>query len=119
WDQERGIATCSHRFESCHGTGLPCEPCYRQSDCGSTGICSGSTFTGERYCVDLSTQCNCSNADVSADGLCLDGGCPDSPGGLKMLCYVVNNALDGICLFANANPNPLLASPQTGCWGPL
>ncbi|HEV8248033.1 MAG TPA: hypothetical protein VGP93_19800, partial [Polyangiaceae bacterium] len=120
WDDERGIATCTHRFQSCHGSGLPCEPCYRQSDCGSNGICSGSTFTGERYCVDLNVQCSCQGEPVSAEGLCVGGGCPESPGGLEMQCYIgASGNGPGVCLFANANPNPLLASPQTGCWGPL
>ncbi len=119
WDDERGVATCAHRFGACHGSGAPCEPCYVDRDCGSTGLCYGSSFTGERYCIDLTLTCSCQGESVSG-GVCEGGGCPDTPGGLRMLCYVgAAPSNPGICLGANANPNPLLASPQTGCWGPL
>jgi hypothetical protein len=121
WDEELGVATCSHRFGACKGSGAPCEPCTRDRDCGETGLCYGSSFTGERYCIDLdqSASCSCSNEDVSG-GVCEGGGCPLTPGGLEMLCYVGSNAnAAGICFGANSSDNPLLGSPQTGCWGPF
>ncbi len=118
WDTELGVATCSHRFGSCHGSGQPCEPCYVDRDCGSTGLCYGSQFTGERYCIDLALTCSCVGKLVSG-GVCEGGGCPDTPGGLPMICYVGATTSDpGICLGANSNSNPLISDPQTGCWGP-
>lgn len=116
WDSELGVPTCSHRFGACHGSGAPCEPCTSDADCKDTGLCYGSSFTGERYCIDLSIACSC---DTATNGLCEGGGCPDSPSGLPMLCYVGSDVESpGICLGANSNAalGPLLVSSQTGCW---
>ena len=120
-DDERGIATCSHRFGSCRGEGNPCEPCARDQDCRETGFCYGSSFTGERYCIDFAEagQCNCTGETIQG-GVCQGGGCPLTPGQLEMLCLVRDEeTLDGVCYAANSNDNPLLGSPQTGCWGPI
>jgi hypothetical protein len=110
FDEELGVPTCSHRFGSCHGTGETCEPCRSDGDCPG-GVCTGSQFTGERWCINLSTRCECAKADAS--GTCSDGGCPDSPGGLPVLCI----AEEQVCYAANAaTDTPLGSSPQTGCW---
>jgi hypothetical protein len=116
WDSELGVPTCSHRFGACYGSGAPCEPCTSDRDCGETGLCYGSSFTGERYCIDFSVRCSCEKA---VNGTCEGGGCPKTPGGLPMLCYVgTDTGSPGICLGANSNStqSPLLTSPQTGCW---
>jgi hypothetical protein len=93
----------------------------RDRDCRETGICYGSTFTGERYCIDFAEDARCSCVDESiSGGVCKGGGCPDTPGGLEMLCYVGNDPTGpGLCYGANSTANPLLGSPQTGCWAPL
>lgn len=111
FDKELGVPTCSHRFGSCHGMGETCEPCRNDGDCPG-GVCTGSQFTGERWCINLGTRCECAKAD--ATGTCSDGGCPESPGGLPLLCL----AEQQVCYAANAaTDTPLGSSPQTGCWG--
>jgi len=51
--------------------------------------------------------------------VCTGGGCPETPGQLEMLCYVgADTSAPGLCYGANSSPNPLLGSPQTGCWEP-
>lgn len=116
WDEELGVPTCSHKFGSCRGSGAPCEPCTSDVDCADTGLCFGSSFTGERYCIDLAIPCFC---DQALNGLCEGGGCPETPGGLTMLCYVgANSSGEGICLGANSNAEQsrLITASQTGCW---
>jgi hypothetical protein len=116
FDEELGVATCSHRFGSCHGTGQTCEPCRGPEDCPS-GICASSQFTGERWCINLTTRCSCEK--VSANGTCSNGGCPDSPSGLGVLCIgEETSSLFNTCYAANSGSGALGASPQTGCWGP-
>lgn len=110
WDAERGISTCSHRFGACQGTGLSCEPCVRDSDCGGRGICNRLSFTGERYCIDLTVECDCAGSE-DASGLCTGAGCPETPGGLRMVCIADN----GVCYGASTSA-ALGASPQFGCW---
>jgi hypothetical protein len=111
FDEELGVATCSHRFGKCHGEGKTCEPCRSDADCGN-GVCASSQFTGERWCISFDTTCECKTVDRS--GLCSDGGCPDSPGGLPVSCIGAEN----LCYAANsATDTPLGSSPQTGCWG--
>jgi hypothetical protein len=108
--------TCAHRFGSCVGTGKGCEPCVRSTDCGSAGLCTSSTFSGEHWCIDLSVTCSCDGLPVS-NGLCSGGGCPTSPGGLEMICISDSQSLlDGACYGANTAQNLLIASQQTGCW---
>jgi hypothetical protein len=122
FDSELGKATCSHRFSNgCVGTGLSCEPCVDDADC-PTGLCIESSFTRERFCVDLAPTCSCAGLPVSDGVYCFGGGCPQTPGGLTMQCYggseiPASSAILNKCFGANANTNPL-ASPQTGCWGP-
>jgi hypothetical protein len=117
FDEELGLATCSHRFGSCHGTGQTCEPCRNNDDCPGGG-CASSQFTGERWCVNFSTRCACENG-VDASGTCNDGGCPDSPSGLTVQCIGdASSSLFDICYAANGGSQTLLGgSPQTGCWG--
>ena len=116
WDADLNQATCAHRFGQCTGTGKSCEPCLKESDCGAQGACTSSSFTGERWCVDLSVGCSCGdNAD--ANGLCTGGGCPESPSGLSMLCADATPSTpdSGYCAGAYTS-SALGASPQTGCW---
>jgi hypothetical protein len=117
FDDELGLATCSHRFGSCHGTGQTCEPCRSNDDCPGGG-CASSQFTGERWCVNFSTRCACENG-VDASGTCSDGGCPDSPSGLTVQCIgEPTSSLFDICYAASSGSETQLgASPQTGCWG--
>ncbi|HYQ17651.1 MAG TPA: hypothetical protein VEQ58_17885 [Polyangiaceae bacterium] len=117
FDEELGVATCSHKFGSCHGTGQTCEPCRGSADCPG-GACLSSSFTGERWCVNLDTKCECKNG-VDASGVCSDGGCPHSPSGLPLQCIgAIDSSLDNTCYAANsASESQLGTSPQTGCWG--
>jgi len=119
FDADLGVATCSHRFGSCHGTGQTCEPCRSNDDCPS-GVCWGSQFTGERWCIDFDTKCEC-RGGVTASGTCANGGCPDSPSGLPLECIGPGDSqLSDTCYAANSATETLLgSSPQTGCWGPL
>lgn len=115
FDDELGVATCSHRFGSCHGSGSTCEPCRGPQDCPG-GICASSQFTGERWCINLATRCSCDRVDQT--GTCSGGGCPTSPSGLPLLCIGdESSGLANTCYAANAGGNGLNASPQTGCWG--
>ena len=118
WDAERGVATCAHRFGKCVGSGKGCEPCLKDADCGAKGVCNSSSFTGERWCVDLSTACNC-GAEAASTGTCTGGGCPKSPSGLQMFCVdsTTTTADDGVCVGANTSAGLLTSSSQqTGCW---
>lgn len=121
FDTDKGYATCGHRFGSCQGTGAGCEPCVDDDQCGAQGLCVGSSFTGEKFCVDLATECSCDGLSEALPGACVGGGCPTSPNGLSMYCFGKltdpTNLLYNRCYGANANPNPL-SSPQLGCWRP-
>lgn len=122
FDADLGVPTCAHRFGSCHGQGKSCEPCVRDSDC-PRGICNGSTYTGERWCVDDSVTCNCDGLTTS-EHICQNGnGCPRTPGDLPMSCYDFSRGagdpLAHACFGANTTGTAALASPQAGCWGPL
>jgi len=114
WDQKLGVATCAHRFGSCHGTGKSCEPCVQQSDCPS-GYCTEAKFSGERYCVDLSVSCACPAGTTSS---CSGGGCPLTPGGLPMTCEGGSDnegsPLFDKCIGANANVGE--RATNEGCW---
>ncbi|MEB2311347.1 MAG: hypothetical protein OZ928_05830 [Polyangiaceae bacterium] len=117
WDQERGIPTCAHRFGACHGEGKSCQPCRDDADCPG-GLCIGSQFTLEKYCVDFAASCDCTGLAMQQNAICTGGGCPDTPGGLAMTCYggpaASTSALYGKCV--GANIASLLSTPQTGCW---
>jgi hypothetical protein len=120
WDRDLNVATCAHRFGKCTGTGTGCEPCQTDANCGANGACSSSTFTGERWCVDLSVRCTCGDS-ADANGLCTGGGCPKSPSGLALLCLdsTPMTANSGVCVGANTESGLLAASSQqTGCWPP-
>jgi hypothetical protein len=118
FDDELGIATCSHRFGSCRGTGLGCEPCVSDADCPN-GFCARSAFSQEQYCIDLSTSCDCGD-DVDASGTCRGHGCPDSPGGPPLICLGVERFEGDLfanrCLGAQTTTSPFGGSPQSGCW---
>ena len=121
FDAERGVATCAHRSGSCRGEGKSCEPCVRDSDCPG-GFCHGSSFTGERWCVDQRVSCSCEGLS-SDDGICSGAnGCPRTPGNVAMLCYAPSPAqgspFEFHCFGADANGASLFASPQSGCWPP-
>jgi len=117
FDEELGEPTCAHRFGSCSGSGKTCEPCVTNDDCPG-GACTSSQFTGERWCIDLQTKCECKEG-VDSTGTCTDGGCPDSPSGLTVQCVGEGSTLSGICFAANCGTDTLLGtSPQTGCWPP-
>jgi hypothetical protein len=120
WDTDSDQATCQHRFGQCTGSGKGCEPCLTDGDCGAQGVCTQSSFTGERWCVDLSVSCSCGDGDgdaTDASGVCTGGGCPKTPGGLSMLCYdpTPDTPNSGYCAGAYTS-TALGSSPQTGCW---
>jgi hypothetical protein len=120
YDAERGITTCSHRFGSCRGSGKGCEPCIQDSDCGD-GLCSVFGFSGERYCIDLTATCDCAG-EADRNGICLGHGCPETPGGLEMVCLESRGAGDPFgerCISASSTSGALGASQQAGCWPPL
>lgn len=117
FDAERGIPTCSHRFGSCRGSGKGCEPCLEDADCGSSGICASFSFSRERFCIDLTTSCDCGD-DADENGTCLGHGCPDSPGGLPMTCLDERGASDPLnerC-FGASDVDALAATRRAGCW---
>ncbi len=118
WDASLGgLATCSHRFGSCQGTGKPCEPCLKDADCGTNGACYVQEFTNEHWCVDLNQSCDCGANNTT--GLCTGGGCTQSPSGLEMLCSDTTTTTpnDGVCIGANTSNSLITAtSQQTGCW---
>lgn len=116
WDAELGVPTCSHRFGACSGSGRGCEPCIDDAACGE-GFCARSSFTGERFCVDLAVECDCAG-DADANGFCTGHGCPTTPGKLPMICYVGSGPGDPLanrCIGASSSA-ALLSSPQSGCW---
>jgi len=118
FDSDLGQPTCSHRFGSCHGEGKTCEPCRTNADCPG-GFCLSSQFTGESWCVNFDTKCECKNG-VPASGICANAGCPFSPSGLPLQCIGdVQSPLVNICYAANSGSTSLNDSPQTGCWDPI
>ena len=116
WDADLKQATCAHRFGQCRGSGKSCEPCLQDSDCGAQGVCTGSNFTGERWCVDFTVSCGC-DAAADSNGICTGGGCPESPSGLSLMCVdsTPNTPNSAYCNGANS-ATALGSSPQTGCW---
>jgi hypothetical protein len=121
FDPDVGAPTCAHRFGSCRGTGKGCEPCVRNEDCGA-GICYGSSFTEERWCIDVTVECDCAGLPTD-DGVCGGAnGCPRSPGGVGMLCYDdPTNQQSTVArrCFAGNPAGSIGASPQLGCWNRL
>jgi hypothetical protein len=121
FDPDVGAPTCAHRFGSCRGTGKSCQPCLRNEDC-SGGFCNGSSFTEERWCVDLTVECDCAGLPTE-DGVCGGAnGCPRSPGGVGMLCYDDPTDQQSIAAqrcFAGNPAGSVGASRQLGCWNRL
>ncbi len=120
-DSDLGFETCAHRFGSCAATdGAPCAPCLTDKDCGGDDQCI-SFINGSRHCVDFGFECNC---DPDTDpvhelfGTC-QGGCPDSPSGMSMMCIGSSrSALYQTCIGARIDPAPLFGNPNlvVGCW---
>ena len=111
FDEERGVATCSHRYMSCVGNSEACSPCIEDSDCGAEGICLTIPTSGERLCLDLGFTCT--KAAGTSD-------CPDTPGLIKMTCL---DAADGLpptsplfqrCYAPDVEPS--LQSTKISCW---
>ena len=122
-DETLGFATCSHRFGSCRGSGVGCEPCTWDEDCGTGGLCVESSFTGERFCLDLTLTCSCEGVVVDTlTGTCKGGGCPTSPGGLQMSCLDTptysGTSVYQSCFGAEVVSGPLADDRRTGCWPP-
>jgi len=118
-DKERGVATCAHRFGSCHGQGAGCEPCREETDCPG-GLCKQAQFTGEGYCVDLKTKCSCP-AGTAQSCTTKDSGCPKAPSGATLTClggalYDMSVTKD-VCFGANTDPGQ--TASREGCWPSL
>jgi hypothetical protein len=122
FDDELGAPTCAHRYGSCQGQGLGCEPCVRDADC-PLGFCTGSSYTSERWCVDTTVNCDCEGLATSQNVCQAGNGCPRTPGDLRMMCYdnerFAGDPIAYSCFGANTTGTSSLASPQSGCWGPL
>lgn len=109
-DETLGVPTCGHRFGGCRGSGGGCEPCVEDSDC-PRGFCSGSEYTGERFCVDESTSCAC----PAGDPYCTGGGCPDTPGGLRANCVPrTPDAAPSVCFGGTLDARD--PASQLACW---
>jgi hypothetical protein len=120
-DPELGYPTCSHRFGGCRGTGQSCEPCVWDEDCSPNGICLDSSFTGERFCLDLSVSCACEPGSIDSQrGTCSGGGCPPSPSGLALSCLdspaYEDSVVHKTCYGADVVTDPLSRDTKTGCW---
>lgn len=119
FDAERGVPTCSSRFrpggagstfDACVGTGKACEPCREDTDCGADGLCLRVRSTGERFCMDLTFTCT-----PSATG----SDCPDTPGGLRMVCLGDAQGLTPTDIRYRKCYPPNVAgvfSNKTSCW---
>jgi hypothetical protein len=119
-DESLGFATCSHRFGSCRGAGTGCHPCVWDEDCASGALCVSSSFTGERFCLDLNVSCSCPAGSVDGvTGSCLGGGCPESPGGLDMRCLdsdtYAQTSVYRTCFGADVFGS-VGGDLRTGCW---
>lgn len=109
FDPELGQATCGHRFGSCHGTGASCEPCVDDRDCPG-GVCAGSGYSGEQYCVNLQTTCACADGETFCEG----GGCPLSPDGVELTCVpAAEGASPSVC---TSGPISREDGAPRGCW---
>lgn len=117
FDESLGFPTCRHRFGSCRGDGKSCEPCLQDSDCGKEGVCSAYNFSHERFCIDLTAECDCGD-DADASGTCLGHGCPESPGGLELLCVAPRAPGDplGNRCYGASSSSGRNASQRAGCW---
>jgi hypothetical protein len=84
FDDELGLPTCAHRFGSCHGSGLACEPLPSATPIAPSASATGSSYTSERWCIDQTVTCDCDGLKVSQDVCQAGNGCPRTPGDLKM-----------------------------------
>jgi len=112
--------TCAHKFGACSGTGKGCEPCRDDSDCPA-GFCSRSDYSGESYCVDLGPSCDCTGFPTSQSTVCLDGGCPKTPGNSNMMCYggpavPSTSIVSKKCLGADSLQGAKWPYTRPGCW---
>lgn len=111
-DSDLGVPTCAHKAGSCRTDGASCTPCLDDADCPG-GFCSGSSFTGERFCLNLEDRCQC----APGEDFCFGGGCPETPGGLVMNCVPAGQgATPSVCFGASIVPGDV--SGQLGCWPP-
>lgn len=109
-DEDVGRPTCSHRYGACSGEGRSCDPCIQDRDCPG-GFCSGSLYTGERFCYDRADTCSCPRGAE----FCFGGGCPATPGGLPMNCVPASaGAAPSACYGASVIPGD--ETSQLGCW---
>lgn len=107
FDEELGQPTCGHRFGSCRGDGSSCTPCTDDGDC-PRGFCTGSSFSGERFCFDEEAACVCD----PGVGNCSGGGCPLTPGGLEMNCVPrTTGAPPSVCFGGFTS-----GASRLGCW---
>ena len=118
-DTALGKPTCAHRFGACKGTGKTCEPCVDDADC-PTGFCTGSDYTGERYCVDITPSCDCTGLQLTQDTLCVGGGCPTSPSGIATNCYggskMSTSPYYKKCIGADILEGKKSPYTKPGCW---
>ncbi len=119
-DTALGKPTCGHKFGACSGTGKGCEPCRDDADC-PTGFCSRSDYTGESFCVDLGPSCDCTGFPTSQNAVCLDGGCPKTPGNTNMSCYggsavPSTSLLAKKCYGADTLQGAKWPYTRPGCW---
>jgi len=121
-DADLGFETCAHRYGSCAAVdGAACAPCLSDKDCAGNSQCI-NFIGGSRYCVDFDFKCEC---DPDTDpkhnlfGTC-QGGCPDSPSGMPMMCIGESrSSLYQTCIGARIDPPPTpLGNPNlvVGCW---
>jgi len=118
-DTALGKPTCAHRFGACKGTGKSCEPCVDDADC-PTGLCGGSDYSGERYCIDLAPSCDCTGLPLTQDLLCVNGGCPKSPSGIVLNCYggpkAATSPLYKKCVGGDSFEGKKAPYTKPGCW---
>ncbi|HVR18146.1 MAG TPA: hypothetical protein VMS65_00575 [Polyangiaceae bacterium] len=113
-DDELGAPTCQHRSGSCGGEGNGCDPCVRDDECPN-GYCLTSFYTGERWCVDQTLPCSCEGLPNTQDFCGGANGCPDSPSGLRMVCYDTSPPGEGFCVGVNL-PGSSTSAGQLSCW---
>jgi hypothetical protein len=109
-DQQLGVPTCAHRFGACRADGASCDPCVDDRDCPD-GFCSGSTYSGEQFCVNLDDVCSC----PAGAAFCAGGGCPLTPAGQEMNCVPGSSGeAPSVCFWSTSDPNDV--SSQLACW---
>jgi hypothetical protein len=102
-DETCSGGTCAPRFGACEGTGLFCEPCDDDEDCGTAGtsMACAELSGGQRACFDFAfpdtctTDNDCPMAPSGKRGECLDAGEGLGPGDpLYHRCYLPFDAAD-------------------------